>query len=605
MEQRSLTVLSAKVMMFNRTVAVWIGGISCLCLGLTGEAVAQQTADLLIRGGLVFDGTGSRAFQADIAVKDGRILAVGDLKDYQADTTLSARGHHVTPGFIDLHSHADWGLSDPQLSPSLNNLTQGITTVVVGQDGRHAWPVGSSLSQQAELWRSQGVGTNVIPLVGHGSTRLEIMGWQSRQAEKKEVEAMARRIRVYLDQGAWGLSTGLDYLPGRFATLEELVGVTRPVRDIDGVYISHLRNQGIKLIQSIEEMLQVGKQTGVRVVATHIKSVGRRNWGNALAAVTALAEGHRQGIAAYADLYPYRAAGSGVDVPLVSWSALVDEEDGQLWLPPVWMSASELLEWVFRLKPKLSQHYTLSFLKQQSEADIRTLANGQLLELLRSEELFRQKLREAWADPQRRPLLQQSIRQRLDGPGGAEIFVVTRHPDSRLVGLNLVQAAQTLGLDEVEAVVRLTLGGASFAELHISEDDIITFLRQPYIAGSTDGTIPEYGHGRTHPRSYGAFIRRLARYVMHLRAVQMPFAIRTATGLPAEIIGIKDRGYLQPGQWADILVFDPRMLRDHATYNNPHQYSRGIIWVLVNGEVVIREGQPNGRLAGQVILKNQ
>ncbi|MEE8161606.1 MAG: amidohydrolase family protein, partial [Acidobacteriota bacterium] len=163
---------------------------------------------------------------------------------------------------------------------------------------------------------------------------------------------------------------------------------------------------------------------------------------------------------------------------------------------------------------------------------------------------------------------------------------------------------QTLGLDEVEAVVRLILGGASFAELHLSEDDIITFLQQPYVAGSTDGTIPEYGHGRAHPRSYGAFIRRLARYVVHLGAVKMPFAIHTATGLAAEIIGIKDRGYLQPGQWADIVVFDPRMLRDRATYNNPHQYSQGILWVLVNGEVVIEEGKPNGRLAGRVLLKN-
>ncbi|MDA2929711.1 amidohydrolase family protein, partial [Acidobacteria bacterium AH-259-O06] len=561
------------------------------CIVFPGAPRSEQFADVLIRGGRVLDGTRSAVFQRDVAIKDGRILAVGDLKEMQANKIIDALGYYVTPGFIDMHSHACRGLSNPHLASAINNVTQGITTVVVGQDGRHAWPVGSSLAQQVKLWRSQGVGNNVIPLVGHGSTRLEVMGWDQGRASPEQAAAIANRVKEDLKQGAWGISTGLSYIPGRYASTEEVIEATRPVREIDGFYISHLRDQGDHLLEAIEEMLRISEETGVRVVATHIKSAGRRNWGGSRAAVKRISKARRQGIPAYADLYPYETSSDGVDVSLVNWMSLFAQQEIQSWLPPVEIPTSDFLSWVYRVNPTIGQFFTIGFVKQQPERTIRSMVLDGLLDRLRSEEVVRQRLREVWADPQRRHFLLRSVQQRIDWPGGAELFRIEKHPDESLVGLTLAEAALIRDVSPAQAAVQLTLEGAVFTQFHMSEEDIITFIQQPYVAGCTDGWVPEYGIGMTHPRSYGAFTRRLRRYVYELNVIDLPLAIHTATGLPAEIIGLKDRGYIKVGQWADLIVFDPRRVRDRATFRNPHQYSEGIEWVFINGEVVVENGK--------------
>ncbi|MFQ5929564.1 MAG: amidohydrolase family protein [Acidobacteriota bacterium] len=573
------------------------------CIVFPGALRPEQFADVLIRGGRVLDGTRSAVFQRDVAIKDGRILAVGDLKEMQANKIIDALGYYVTPGFIDMHSHARRGLSNPHLASAINNVTQGITTVVVGQDGRHAWPVGSSLAQQVKLWRSQGVGNNLIPLVGHGSARLEVMGWDQGRASPEQAEAIANRVKEDLKQGAWGISTGLSYIPGRYSSTEEVIEATRPVREIDGFYISHLRDQGDHLLEAIEEMLRISEATGVRVVATHIKSAGRRNWGGSGAAVKRISKARRQGIPAYADLYPYETSSDGVDVSLVNWMSLFAQQEIQSWLPPVEIPTSDFLSWVYRVNPTIGQFFTIGFVKQQPERTIRSMVLDGLLDRLRSEEVVRQRLREVRADPQRHHFLLRSVQQRIDWPGGAELFRIEKHPDESLVGLSLAEAALIRDVSPAQAAVQLTLEGAVFTQFHMSEEDIITFIQQPYVAGCTDGWVPEYGIGMTHPRSYGAFTRRLRRYVYELKVIDLPLAIHTATGLPAEIIGLTDRGYIKVGQWADLIVFDPRRVRDRATFRNPHQYSEGIEWVFINGKVVVENGKPNGHRAGRVLLR--
>lgn len=566
---------------------------------------AKEDADLLIRGGRILDGTGAPAFAADIAIRDGRIIAMGKLEEMEAHRVIDSTGRYVAPGFIDLHSHADQGLFDSRLAAALNNVSQGITTVVVGQDGRHAWPVGSTLSRQAQRWRTQGVGNNVIPLVGQGSTRLEVIGWEPGKATQEQMAAMERRVQVYLAQGAWGISTGLSYVPGRYSSTGEVIAATRPVRKVNGFYISHLRNQADFLIEAIDEMLQIARKTGVRVVATHIKAAGRRNWGKAGAAVQRIAKAREAGIPAYADLYPYETSSDGIDVSLVDWSDILENGDLPSGLPPADMAVPDLMERIHRLEPLLSRHFTSDFLSGQPAFILRAMLSQELLHRARKQETFRQKLAELWKDSNRRFSLLPSVRRRIEWPGGPDLFQIERHPDEKFVGLNLAEAARLLDLKPEEAAVQLTLEGAVFTEFHMSEEDVITFIRQPFVAACTDGWIPDDDTSMTHPRSYGAFTRRLRRYVSELEVIDLSFAVRTATGLAAEIVGLTDRGYVKPGQWADLIVFDPERVRDRATFRDPHRHSEGIDWVLINGEIVVENGKPNGRKAGRVLLKTE
>ncbi|HSF18203.1 MAG TPA: amidohydrolase family protein [Vicinamibacteria bacterium] len=575
--------------------------LSTIAFLAIGALSVAQEPDVVIRGGMVIDGTGADPRRADVAVRNGRIVAVGDLSSARASRIIDASGLYVGPGFIDIHSHADTGLSDPYLATAANNLLQGITTVVVGQDGRHAWPLGGSLSEQVALWRRQGVGNNVVPLAGQGSARIEVMGWIDQPASEAERQAIADHVAGILAEGAWGLSSGLGYYPGRHSPPDEVVDAARPVAAIDGFYISHMRNQGDMLLESIEETIHLSKETGVRAVATHIKASPKRNWGKARPAVAQIAEARANGVKIYADLYPYDTSSDGIDVSLVPIGALFEEQEMRELLAPAGTDPGELLRWAFRLEPNLGRRFDLDFLLENPQQAFGNAVRG--TDRLRGEAIFRHRLRERLADPETSPALLEAVLDRISGPGGAEIFEIASHPEERLVGLRLSELARARGISEARAAVELTLEGASFTQLHMSDDDVVTYIQQPFMAACTDGWVPEYGFGLTHPRSYGAFTRRIRRYVYDLGVIDLPFAIQTATGLPAEIIGLGDRGLIEEGQWADLIAFDPARIRDRATYRNPHLYSEGIEWVLVNGDIVVEDGEVNGHRAGKVLLK--
>ena len=575
-----------------------------LLLLLTFSAAASaQDADVLLRGGMVIDGTGSQARRADVAIRDGRIVAVGDLTDRNAARVIDASGLYVTPGFIDIHSHAETGISDPDLATSANNLLQGITTVVVGQDGRHAWPVGGSLTERAALWRRQGVGTNIIPLAGQGSARVEVMGWSDQPATEAERKAIADHVASILEEGAWGLSSGLGYFPGRHSPPEEVIDAARPVAAIDGFYISHMRNQGDMLLESIDETITLSRETGIRVVTTHMKAAPKRNWGKAGPAVAQITEARARGVKIYADLYPYETSSDGIDVGLIPLRAVFDRDEIPGLVAPAGADPSEVVRWIYRMRPAMASRLTLDVALENPELALRNAlgaTNG-----LRNEPVFRIRVRERLADATKSEALLAAVQSRIDGPGGASIFEIAAHPEEELIGLRLSDVSRARGISDARAAVDLTLEGASFTQLHMSDDDVVTYIQQPYMAGGTDGWVPEYGDGLTHPRSYGTFTRRIRRYVYDLGVIELPFAIRTATGLPAEIIGLEDRGLIEEGQWADVIAFDPTRIRDRATYRKPHRYSEGIEWVLVNGEVVVDSGKVNGHRAGRVLLKTE
>jgi len=593
---------------FQASWAAMVLAISLTAVAFSAAARELQVSSpaspsVAIRGGRIIDGTSDSAFIGDIYVRDGRIAKVGDLGELKADRTIDATGLYVIPGFIDLHSHAETGLSDPRLAAAVNNLTQGITTVVVGQDGRHPWSVGSSLTSQVAKWQSHGLGNNIIPLVGQGSVRLEVMGWSSEPATPSQTERAAAKVREYLQQGAWGISTGLSYTPGCFSSTAEVIASTGPVKEVDGFYISHLRDQSDFLLEALDELVEIAEATGVRAVATHIKCAGPRNWGKAGAVVARLKKARQSGLAVYADLYPYSTSSDGILVCPRSLEELTQDLDRSDWEFLLELSMKELLRTAYRLNPALTALYTNEFLMQQPASTIQLGLIDSLREHVRSESDSLQRLRRLMEDSQEREQAVSRLEREIRLSGGGDQFQIAKHPDRSLLGVSVSEVARRRQLSEAQASLDLVLEGALFTQFHMSEEDVITFMKQPFVAACTDGKIPANASEKIHPRSYGAFVRRLHRYVNTLGIIDMPFAVHTGTGLPAKIIGLQDRGLIRSGYWADIVAFDSKRIRDKASFKDPHRNSEGIEWVLVNGEIVLERGRSNQSRAGRVLLK--
>ncbi len=533
--------------------------------------------DVLIRGGRILDGTGNPWFSADVAIKDGRIAAIGRLEGATATRVIDARGLYVVPGFIDLHSHADEGLSSPRTNANPNMLMQGVTTVVVNQDGRSPWPI----AEQKALYERQGIGTNVVLMVGHGTVRSLVMKEDVRRpATPEEIERMKALVRQGLEEGAFGLSAGLEYVPGRWSTTEELIELAKVVAAFGGFYIAHQRSEGrdplwknasdetpsVDLLQAVKETIEISARTGVVAVASHLKAKGASYWGSSYAAVRLIAEARERGLPVYADQYPYDTTGT----------------DGQTVLIPLWALADEGVE----VGGQLGQ-----------------LARGRAEAFARMKDNLQRRLN----DPKLREKIRRDIAHEIDRRGGPERILVYEFPDPKLVGKSLDEIARQRGEDPVDTALWIQLngsdrpGGARMRGFSLSELDIEHIMRQEFTATCSDAGTVAFGEGIPHPRYYGAFPRKIRRYVFERGVISLPFAIRSMTSLPAQIIGLRDRGLLREGYWADITVFDPEKIADRATYTDPHQYAEGILYVLVNGEFVVDGGKLTGRLPGRVL----
>lgn len=548
--------------------------LSLLIGRIPGQAPSY---DILIRGGRVIDGTGNPWFSADVAVTDGRIVAIGRLEGATATRVIDARGLYVVPGFIDLHSHADEGLGAPRTRANPNMIMQGVTTVVVNQDGRSPWPI----AEQKALYERQGIGTNVVLMVGHGTVRSLVMKEDFRRpATPEEIERMKALVRQGLEEGAFGLSAGLEYVPGRWSTTEELVELTKVVAAYGGFYIAHQRSEGrdpmwknasdptpsVDLLQAVKETIEISARSGVVAVASHLKAKGASYWGSSYAAVRLIAEARERGLPVYADQYPYDTTGT----------------DGQTVLIPLWALAEEGVD----VGGQLGQ-----------------LARGRAEVFARLTENLQRRL----ADPKVREKIRADIAHEIDRRGGADRIIVYEFSDPKLVGKSLGEIARERGEDPVDTALWMQLngldrpGGARMRGFSLSELDIEHIMRQEFTATCSDAGTVAFGEGIPHPRYYGAFPRKIRRYVFERGVISLPFAIRSMTSLPAQIIGLRDRGVLREGYWADITIFDPEKIADRATYENPHQYAEGIRYVLVNGEFVVDEGKITGKLPGRVL----
>jgi N-acyl-D-amino-acid deacylase len=540
----------------------------------------QATYDLLITGGRVLDGTGNPWLAADIAIRDGKIAAIGRLSGANARRVIDARGHYVTPGFIDIHSHADEGLGSTQTNVDPNKITQGVTTEVVNQDGRSPqWP----LTKQRELYERQGVGVNVILMIGHGTIRAAAMKNDVRRpATPAEIGEMQKLARQGMEDGAFGLTAGLEYVPGRWSETHELVEIARAIVPYQGVYISHERSEGrdpmwknasdptpsMDLLQAVRETIEIGEKSSLTVVASHLKAKGASFWGSSFAATRLIAEARERGVAVYADQYPYPTSGS----------------DGQTVLIPMWALVDEGVD-----------------------------AGGQLGQTARGGADAFRRMRDNFArrlkDPATGEKIRRDIAHEIDRRGGADKIVVFEFSDVSLNEKSLAEIAKMRGEDPIETTIWLQMnglnrpGGARMRGFSLSEYDIEHIMQQDFTATCTDGGTVAQGQGIPHPRYYGTFARKLRHYALDRRIISLPFAVRSMTSLPAQILGLKDRGLICEGYWADITIFDPEKIRDRATYVNPHQYAEGVPYVLVNGEPVVEAGKITGKLPGKVLAK--
>ena len=549
---------------------------------LSPAALAAQRFDVLFRGGRVLDGTGGPAFVADVGVIGAEIVAVGKLDGATAGRVIDATGLHVVPGFIDMHSHADRSfVSDNMEARRAHNLVmQGITTSVFGPDGRNpVWPIADEMA----AYRSPGVATNVVPMVGHGTVRGLVMGDDyERHATDAEVAEMAALVRSGMEDGAWGLGAGPEYRPGRFSATDELIALAKVVAEYDGFYYAHQRSQSpLPLWQTpsmvdgqpltgtdgMRETIEIGRAAGIRVVGTHIKAKGTDSWGHAAKDVLMIDAARAEGVQVYLDQYPYETFGGGpVDV-IPEWGFAPPGTDRSGGLDaPIWRDEELLLDHKANLRANLAEPSSRRDLVRDTEYVLRL-------------------------------------------QGGADRHVVVLAPDfPEVVGRTLAEISAEAGRTPFEQLVRFALdatrllpAGVRFRPVAGHRFDVELYMRQEYTATSTDGFVSLETRPGQHPRSYGAFPRKIAHYVKERGVITLPFAVRSSTGLAAQIIGMSDRGYVRAGLKADLVAFDYESISAPATIMEPDRYAAGIQYVVVNGRFTVDEGRPTGALPGEVL----
>lgn len=566
----------------RRTGAV----LATVLLALLPATAAAQHFDLLIRGGQLLDGTGSPAFTADIGIAGDEIVSIGRLPGATATRVIDAAGKYVVPGFIDMHSHADRLFASDNLEGrrAHNLVMQGITTSVFGPDGRNpTWP----MSAEMELYRTPGVATNVVPMVGHGTVRGIVMGDDyERPATDAEVAEMAALVRSAMEDGAWGLGAGPEYRPGRFSTTDELIALAREVAPYDGFYYSHQRSQSpLPLWQlpsmvdaqpltgtdGMRETIEIGRAAGIRVVGTHIKAKGTDTWGHSTTDILMIEAARREGVDVYLDQYPYETFGGGpVDV---------------------------IPDWGYAPPGTDRSGGTDSPLWRDQDLMSRPLEN----------------LRANLADPTAAAELQRDTEYVLRLQGGADRHIIVAAPDfPDMVGRTLAEVAAEAGRTPFEQLVhfalqstRLSPAGVRFRPVAGHRFDVENYMRQEYTATSTDGFVSLQTRPGQHPRSYGAFVRKISHYVKERGVITLPFAVRSSTGLPAQIIGLRDRGLLREGYKADLVVFDYGELSAPATIMEPDLYPTGIEYVIVNGRFTLDGGRLTGALPGAILDRRQ
>ncbi|HKV09080.1 MAG TPA: D-aminoacylase [Thermoanaerobaculia bacterium] len=500
---------------------------------------ASPDLDLLLRGGTVIDGSGSPAFRADVGVKEGRIVRVGDLHDVPAKRVLDVSGQVVAPGFIDVHTHADDLAKKPRAE---NFVRMGVTTIVAGNCGSSALDVGQAF---AEI-RKASVAVNYATLVGHNTVREAVMGMERRPPTAAELEKMKALVAKAVADGAVGFSTGLQYVPGSWAEPGEIAELARVACKAGGLYASHMRNEGTEIEKALAETIEVGEKAGCPVQISHLKIDSPSRWGVSEQALAAIDAARARGIDVEADQYAYTAAASSLSIRFPDWALAGGAEE---------------------VNKRLDDEATWQRIRNDTKGIL--TARG-FTDLSFAVVAFYP------PDPSLTGLSMKQVAEKLVGNGSADA--------------------------QFEAARRmLRAGGAGMVYHLMSEGDVERILRHPQVAVASDGAVLSDEDGRPHPRLSGNNARVLGLYVREKKVIDLPEAVRKMTSLPATHFKLAGRGLVKEGYAADLVVFDPAKVRDNATFEEPRSLATGFSYVLVNGVPVLEAGASTSAVPGQVL----
>jgi N-acyl-D-amino-acid deacylase len=498
--------------------------------------------DILIRNARVVDGTGNPWYRADVGVRDGRIAAIGRLSTATAYKTIDAAERVIAPGFIDVHTHVEGAIE--KVPRADNYILDGVTSIVTGNCGGSRLTLGQWFAEVEKL----GLGLNVASLIGHNTVRREVMGTANRAATPDEIKRMQALVEQAMQHGAVGFSTGLIYIPGAYSNTAEVVALAKAAAKYGGAYASHMRDEGAHVMQAIEEAVTVGREAGMPVQLSHFKIDNRRLWGSSNKSIELVEKFRREGVDVVVDQYPYDRSSTNLGITLPNW-ALADGDA--------------------RVKERLADPPTRKKIQSEMLAKLRAL-----------------------------------------GHDNYEYAAVASFPPDRsyegktIREINALRGRPKTAEAEAETILDLlSQGGAQMVYHSMGGDDVERILRYPNTAIASDGSVREFRVGMPHPRSYGTNARVLAEYVRKRSVLTLEDAVRRMTSLPARTFGFRDRGMVQTGLVADLVIFDPARVQDKATFTAPHQYAEGFDFVLVNGKVAVENGKPTGVMAGSILRR--
>jgi len=545
--------------------------MTLVCLIVLLASCTSPSHDVLLRGGTIYDGSGGEPFVGDVAIRGDEIVAIGDLDSLSAVVEIDVTGLAVAPGFVNMMCHSEESFIMDGLSQS--DIRQGITLEVLGE-GMSMGPLSDDM--KAEMTRMQGefkydiewttfgeyleylerrgVSPNIASFIGTANPRVMVIGQNDREATPEELDQMREIVREAMEEGAMGIASALIYPPGSFADTEELIALAEVASEYDGIYISHLRSEGSMMLEALEELLTIARAADIRSEIYHFKSSGQENWPLFDRAVEMVEEARADGLEIFADMYTYPAGSTGLNAAIPPWV-----QDGGFEASIERMSDPETRDRIAREMLEHSSEWENMYLGSGSPDRI-------LLVGFETEEL--------------KPLTGKTL---------AEVAEM-RGEDPRYVAMDLI----------VEDNSRV--GTVYFSQ---SEDIVRRAVALPWVSFNTDAAsmAPEgiFLNYSTHPRAYGSFTRVLGKYVRDEQVITMQEAVRKLAALPAEVLRIERRGKLEEGYFADVAVFDPESIQDHATFEEPHQYSTGMLHVFVNGEQVLADGEHTGATPGRVV----
>ncbi len=552
---------------FIRTAALIL---SChLLLGCAGDSPeAAQTFDTIIRGGTLYDGSGGPAYASDLGISGGKITAIGDLSDAVGRVEVDATGKAVSPGFINMIA---WGVTSLiRDGRGISDISQGITLEVFGEGNSMGplsptmkaefpkyWdqvtPSWTTLGEYLEFLEEKGVSSNVASFIGATTARIHVLGRDDVEASPAQLLEMQSLVRSAMQEGAVGVASSLIYTPASFASTEELIALASAASEFGGIYASHMRNEGKGIFEALDELITIAREADIPAEIYHLKISYPPFWDRFDDVLEVIEEARRSGLNITADMYPYPAGSTGLDA-----------------IMPPWVKEGGIDQWIARMQ-----------------------------------------------DPDTRARLVKAMQENPDdwdnrlASGGAEsvLLVEFRNPDLKhLAGMTLAEVAQQRGMSPEETAMDLVIEdrtrvGAMY--FNQSEDVVRKAIQQPWVSFCTDAvSIAAEGDqllNHRHPRTYGTFPRVLGHYVRDLQLLSLEQAVHRASGLPATNLSLRNRGFLREGYFADVLVFDPATMQDHATFEQPHQYSTGMEKVFVNGELVFEDGEHTGALPGQFV----